>query len=228
MTDATNWSNDPSNKVGHAKMILGNLAQIVRTNQYRLFSKIISPTHSDSVLDVGTSPNEDIKGTNQFENLYPYKDKLTISSVEDCKHLVKKYKVKEFILLEAGKKLPFRDNQFDVVTSWATLEHVGGPKQQQFFLKELARVGKKIYVTTPYKYCIYEPHTQMFFLHWLPNTIYRIFLKLSGNSFWASEDKWNALGQDDIKKMLPPKCSYRLYNMFGIIPSHLIVYKTQN
>lgn len=225
MSDATNWSNDPSNKISFIKKILGNLAEIVRTSQYRLFEKIITPNNTDQVLDVGTSPNEDIKGTNLFEQLYPHKTNLTISSVEDCEHLIYKYGVKNFVLLKPDQRLPFKDNHFDVVVSWATLEHVGDYKQQAFFLNELNRVGKKIFVTTPYKYCFYEPHTQMFFVHWLPNSIYRILLSFIGNSFWSDVSKWNALGQRDIKNMLPQNCAYTIFNTLGIIPSHIIIFK---
>ena len=43
----------------------------------------------------------------------------------------------------------FRDNEFDIVFSNSTIEHVGTWTDQQKFARETQRVGKIIYIQTP-------------------------------------------------------------------------------
>lgn len=54
-------------------------------------------------------------------------------------------KNQEFIQAD-GESLPFKDNEFDVVISSHTLEHVDNP---DLFIKEMCRVGKRGYLETP-------------------------------------------------------------------------------
>lgn len=222
---AHQWSTHSDNTLTPTKFALSNLSYIVRSDQFKIFRKITQFTKQYKILDVGTTPNETLRDSNLFEQIYPYKNKITAASVEDCAALVTKYGLAQFILLHPNKKLPLKDKSFDVATAWATLEHVGDYESQKKFLAELARVGKKVFITTPYKFCIYEPHTNMFFLHWLPNNWYRKILKLLGKNFWASVENWNTLGLSDVKKILPKGCRVFVYKSWGILPSHLIIFR---
>ena len=112
------------------------------------------------------------------------------------------------------------------MVSWATLEHVGSYKQQEDFINELLRVGKEVFITTPYRGTFYEPHSGFFFLHWLPLNLFRKICSFTGKQFWADEGNLNPLYVRDILKMkLDSKINIKVYKMFKIIPSHLIIYK---
>lgn len=223
---AHEWSTHHDNKLGTSKFAISHLSKIVRHDQFLRLMKLIQPAKKTTILDVGTTPNETLPDSNYFEQVYPYPKSVHIASVENCKKLVNRYGLDGFTLVKPNRPLPFKTKSYAVATAWATLEHVGGLKQQQEFLEELSRVGKKVFVTTPYKYCIFEPHTQMLFLHWMPNTWYRAFLRWRGASFWAKEENWNALGIGDVKKIAPNSCSVELYYMFGCLPSHILIYTT--
>lgn len=224
-SSAHKWSTHTENKLSPIKFALSNLSYIVRSDQFKIFKKTTLPQENSTVLDVGTTPNETLRDSNLFEQIYPHKKNITAASVEDCGTLVKKYGLKKFVLLQPGKKLPFPDKSFDIATAWATLEHVGNYTEQKKFVEELCRVGKKVFITTPYKFCIYEPHTNMFFLHWLPNSWYRKILQILGKNFWSSVENWNTLGITDIQKMLPKGYRVYLYKSWGFLPSHLIIFK---
>jgi hypothetical protein len=80
-------------------------------------------------------------------------------------------------------RLPFNDQELDIVFCSSVIEHVTVPKSdiyayqhwrefreqsfqhQKAFADEIRRVGKRYFVQTPYKYFIIESHT------WMPSVI---------------------------------------------------------
>lgn len=182
------------------------------------------PTAKTSVLDLGMSPREDLPDANYIEKHYPYPKKLIAASAEDCRHLKEKYPYSKIVKVMANKKLQFKNKQFDIATSWATLEHVGDYRQQEFFLNELLRVSRHIYVTTPFRGCIYEPHTGVFLLHWLPLRQFRQVCRLLKKEFWSDIRNLNPLNPSDINQMrLRRKVYVTLYKTLGWLPSHMII-----
>ena len=80
------------------------------------------------------------------------------------------------------------------------------------------QTGKKIFVTTPYRGCIYEPHTGLFFLHWLPLRIFRRICNLIGKSFWSSPTNFNPLYAKDVFRLIPDhKLKVIVFKMFGFL-----------
>lgn len=208
------------------KRALSGLSLRVRTDQFWLFKKLINPRVSSSIVDVGATSEEVFQESNFFEKLYPWPEQLTVATIENEIRLKKLYPNIKVKKIYPHKKLPFKSKSFDVVVSWATLEHVGSYKQQEDFINELLRVGKKVFITTPYRGAFYEPHSGFFFLHWLPLGIFRKICLLTGKNFWADEGNLNPLYVRDILKMkLDSKIGVKVYKMFKIIPSHLIIYK---
>lgn len=224
MKGNTSWIKDSKKTITKTKLLLGSLVADVRTQQFLIFKRSISPSKSSKVLDVGVSSEEDIKGTNMFEKLYEYPKKLTLATIEDPKKLKKLYPQCNVVGIIPDNKLPFKDKAFDVVVSWATLEHVGDYKKQKLFLNELCRVAKKVFVTTPYRGCIYEPHSGLALIHWLPLRLFRWVCKNTGKKFWADINNLNPLYVRDIKKMsLVYKPKIKIYKIFGLLPSHLLI-----
>lgn len=67
-----------------------------------------------------------------------------------------------------GRRLPFRDQSFDVVFSNSVIEHVGDAESQRRFAREVARVGRWWWVETPNRWFPVEQHLLTPFIHWLP------------------------------------------------------------
>lgn len=171
-----------------------------RKKMYSKFEKLIKPTKKDEVLDLGGTPDTKLNDSNFFEKEYPYKNKITIASIEDCEFLVKKYGLKKFVQNESKKPLPFKDKQFDILFCSAVLEHVGTKEDQNFFLEECIRISKKIFLATPNRYFPLEMHTFIPFLHWLPwKWFQKIVYKLKGE-FWADINNLNLISYKDIIK----------------------------
>ncbi len=226
---AKNWSTSPENKISLTKRALSYLSLRVRAKQLELFFSLLKPSKKSTVLDVGVNPNERLPDSNFFEKKYPYHQNLTTVSVEDCQKLFKKkYPKVKFIEVEPNERLPFSNKSFDIVCSWATLEHVGKREKQEFFLRELFRIGKKVFITTPDKKCFYEPHSGLFFVHWLPRKWFEKICHFLGKSFWASENNLRCLWKKEVEELLPEfkKTKILTYKIFGIIPSHLMIIKT--
>jgi len=67
-----------------------------------------------------------------------------------------------------GTSISYPDNTFDIVYSNSVIEHLGSWSNQKLFAKEILRVGKFIYVQTPAKEFLVEPHLITPFIHWFP------------------------------------------------------------
>lgn len=191
---------------------------------FRLFKKIAKPTRGTKILDVGVASLELFPDSNMFEKLYPYQHNLTGVTIESGKLIKKRYPKMKVVQIDPKKKLPFKRKEFPIAVSWATIEHVGGFRQQENFLNEMLRVSKKIFVTTPFRGCIYEPHSGIFFLHWLPLKVFRKICLKAGKKDWAKESILNPLYARDILSFkLTRPVKVRVYRMFGFLPTHLII-----
>ena len=207
------------------KRKLSSLSLRVRQEQLELFFKYLKPKKSDRVIDVGVSSVETLAEINFFEKKYPFPERLTAVSIDEPLDFPKRYPQIKFLKVQAGEKLPFDNKSFDIAVSWATLEHVGDEKKQKFFLSELFRIGKKVFITTPYRGCFYEPHSELFFVHWLPRKWFQKICRLLKKDFWVSEDNLRCLWIKEVRELLPKteKTEVIVYKTFGFIPSHLII-----
>ncbi len=172
-----------------------------RKKMYSMFLNYCNPTAGSKILDLGATPDTQLEDSNLFDKLYPYKDRITVCSIEDCSDLVKQLGLKEFVRNESGKSLPFSDGQFDVLFCSAVLEHVGDRKKQEFFINECLRVADKVFLTTPYRYFPVEMHTFLPFLHWLPWGTFQKIVRITKGDFWANTDNLNLLCKKDLRQM---------------------------
>ncbi|MDE6846215.1 MAG: class I SAM-dependent methyltransferase [Lachnospiraceae bacterium] len=172
-----------------------------RKKMFVKFEREMHPKETDEVLDLGVTPDTKLVDSNFFEKLYPYKNKITIASIEDCAFLVKKYGLKNFIQNQSKKPLPFPDGAFDILFCSAVLEHVGTREEQKFFLEECLRVSKKVFITTPNRYFPIEMHTFLPFLHWLPWSVFQKIVRRLKGEFWADINNLNLVSGRDIKEM---------------------------
>jgi hypothetical protein len=71
-------------------------------------------------------------------------------------------------LVADGCALPFADRTFDVAFSNSVIEHVGSWPRQQVFAAEARRVARRIWIQTPARNFLIEPHFLGPPLHSLP------------------------------------------------------------
>lgn len=152
-------------------------------------------------MDVGFSEKEYSVTDNFLEKNYPYLDKVTALSVDEARNFKKLYPQVKVVTYD-GKKFPFSDGAFDICWSNAVIEHVGDKEKQVLFLKEIYRVGKRAFITTPNRFFPVEIHTRVPVLHcFLPKKWFDVFLTLIGKK-WATGDYMNLLSLNELKHLL--------------------------
>jgi len=122
--------------------------------------------------------------------------------------------------------LPFADGAFNVVVFFAVLEHVGDREAQRTFVRELLRVGRKLYLTTPNRGFPLELHTFLPLLHWLPQRSHQSVLRAIGLHFWSKTENLNLLGEDDLRDLFPHDAPVRIikHKLFGMTSNLIAVY----
>ncbi|MHB8533673.1 MAG: class I SAM-dependent methyltransferase, partial [Solirubrobacteraceae bacterium] len=71
-----------------------------------------------------------------------------------------------FVQADASERLPFGEEEFDLVYCSSVIEHVPPPRRETF-AAELRRVGRGWMVQTPAYSFPLEPHALLPFAHWL-------------------------------------------------------------
>lgn len=194
-----------------------------RKEMFDRFMETARPTAETLVLDVGVTSYRR-SDTNSFEKMYPYPNKITALGLDDASFLEEDFPGLTFVRGSA-LDMPFADKQFDLATSWATIEHVGSYENQRRFVEEVMRVSRRCLITTPNRWYPVELHTVLPLVHWLPPDQFRSVLRLLKINELASEENLNLLGERDFMKLLPPgvKCKTLHHRLFGPI-SNLLFY----
>jgi len=200
------------------------LAWKIRSKIFTNLMRTLQPTSNWKVLDAGVTSDR-TPDSNFFERLYPYKSMIVAVGLEDASFLEQEYPGVTFYRANACN-LPFDDKTFDLAFCSAVIEHVGQRQNQLTLLRELTRVSRIAVVTTPNRYFPIEFHTLTPFLHWLPPSIFRSFLKLTGRNFFADEQNLNLLSERDLNKLIQeaglfPKTQHE--HLLGI-KSNLVYY----
>ena len=190
--------------------LIDNFSDNNRLRKYKLFMDLFKPTPDTKVLDVGASEREYRSTANILEKKYPYPENITVLGIDSYDKFCDRYPGVKAINYE-GELFPFKDKTFDVCWCNAVVEHVGDFRKQELFLNEIVRVSKCSFITTPNRYFIYEPHTRMLLLHYLPKDLFDRILVLI-NKPWAMGDYMNLLCNNDIIKLLK-KSNIRNYKI---------------
>ena len=142
----------------------------------------MSPDELSKILDVGFSNKEYSPVDNYIEKNYVYPQNVTALGIEEYDLFEKRYpRVK--VVRYNGRDFPFQNKEFDVVWSNAVIEHVGEFDQQVYFVKEMTRVGRRVYFSTPNRSFPIEVHSRIPLLHWLPDSVFHPLARLLGKGF---------------------------------------------
>jgi len=171
-----------------------------RERKWRLFQKIANPSPETRVLDAGFSDEEYGESDNYLEKRYPYPQSLTALSIDTAKKFLQRYPEVTAVTYD-GDRFPFGDKSFDACWSNAVLEHVGERERQVAFLREIRRVARVGFVTTPNRWFPVEIHTRIPLLHYLPRRAFGRCAKLLGKG-WAAGGYMRLLSMREIRGLL--------------------------
>jgi SAM-dependent methyltransferase len=171
-----------------------------RNRKWALFCRELDPQSITRTLDVGYSDEEYSVTDNFIEKHYPYPEMLTALGIEEPARFQGRYP-KVRVVRYDGNVFPFKDDEYDIVWSNAVVEHVGDRDAQVRFLREVHRVGKNAFITTPNRHFPIEVHTRTPLLHYLPKAIFDRYLRLIGKS-WAAGSYMRLLSNRELRRML--------------------------
>ena len=180
--------------------IANRISKFNRGRKWKVFTRQFQVDSKTTVLDVGFNNIEYSEIDNYLEKVYPYPEKITALGVETSEIFKANYPKVNAVIYD-GDHFPFPDQAFDIVWSNAVLEHVGDRNKQIQFLKEIKRVGKGAFITTPNKYFPVEIHTRTILLHFLPQKIFYKYLRFIGKK-WATDDYMNLLSNNMVVALL--------------------------
>ncbi len=203
--------------------LVAKISSHARQKMFATLMRLAKPTAETTVLDVGVTSDRR-EDSNFFEKLYPYPSKLTAVGLEDAAFLEQEYPGVKYIKAD-GLDLPFPDKSFDLVVSFATIEHVGSRENQEAFVRELCRVSHSCFITTPNRWYPIEFHTVLPLVHWLPPHWFRAILKGIGKSFWAEEESLNLISEPELKGLFAgtSKIETSHFKLLGLV-SNLVLY----
>lgn len=145
-----------------------------RRRKMQHFFELVQPGAETTVVDVGVADAPFGEGEGQalthnfFEALYPWPERITAVGNVPLDNFAQAFPQIPRVVAD-GRDLPFADGEFDVAFSNAVVEHVGGRDDQERFARELCRVAKQVFVTTPNRLFPVDPHTLLPLVHWLPD-----------------------------------------------------------
>jgi SAM-dependent methyltransferase len=222
--DAADHGVDYFSKSNRFRGLATKLALRAREKMFEDYRRVMPVDRGVRVIDIGVTPDRELADSNFFERLYPYKEQLTATSIEDASFLEQQYPGLAFVRTD-GVRLPFADDEFDVAFSSAVLEHVGDRTNQRAFLAEMTRVARRFFMTTPNRNFPVELHTFLPFVHWLPQPMHQRVLRTLGKPFWAETDNLNLLRPKELVALFPPGTNVHVtsHRTLGL-SSNLIAY----
>lgn len=145
--------------------VFSRLSAVSRDRKLRLFQDVMRPQATCRILDVGGEAN----GTLELLDTYPWPHQVSLVNVQADHVAAVRCRYPEVDARTGdARRLPWPDKAFDIVYSNAVIEHVGTWADQQAMAREIMRVGKCWFVTTPNRWYPFEFHMRLPFVPWLP------------------------------------------------------------
>ena len=172
-----------------------------REAMYRDFDRLVAPTATDKILDVGVSDviND---GANMLEWRYPHRKNITAAGLGEGALFRAAYPEAAYRQIQPGAALPFADRQFDIAVSNAVIEHTGSREAQKAFVAELARVAQTVFLTAPNRWFPIEHHTALPLAHYHPAT-FALGCRLTDKALWLDPAELILTGPADLRAAAP-------------------------
>jgi hypothetical protein len=213
-----------SAELGRLDRLKNDLAMKVRRGIFDLFMRECAPGPHARVADFGVSGHRDHEAHTFFEQLYPFREQLTVigRASEEARWFAEEFP--GITYLEADlRAIPRPNAYFDYGLCNAVVEHAGTREQQRALVAEVCRVSRCVVFTTPNKRFPVELHTFLPLLHWLPDPAYRKALRRLGQSHFAEVENLNLLDGPTFLSLFPPERDNRLLATgLPLLPSNLV------
>lgn len=191
---------------------------------YERFADHFPPDPELRIIDVGVNGDLAERAHYLFESRYPHLGSVVACGLEAPGRFERLFPAARYVQVRRGAALPFDDHAFDVAFCSAVIEHVGSREQQRAFLREILRVARNAFVTTPNRWYPVELHTLVPFVHYLPASAYRRAYRALGFDFFSREENLNLLDRRELRALLPPGSSYEIdEHRFLGLPSNLLL-----
>lgn len=213
--------------------------ELWHTQRASLFLRLMRPQPGARVLDLGGNDGEfmaRIAGDAALD--------VTVADIGlDALARARARGFRTAVLDESGR-LPFGDNEFDVVFCNSVIEHVTVPKQecmnrryseaewrsvafasQHRFATEIRRIARSYFVQTPHRGFPVEAHTWLPFVGWLPHQTTVELVKLT-DRVWVKKCgyvDWHLLGETEMQSLFPDGRMH-IERALGL-PKSLIAYR---
>jgi hypothetical protein len=86
-----------------------------------------------------------------------------------------------------GTRLPFADKAFEIGYSNSVIEHLSTLEAQQRFAEEICRVARGVWVQTPARWFVIEPHLLTPLIHYLPKSWQKPLLRYGSVWGWITK-----------------------------------------
>lgn len=201
--------------------------RVLRRQQQAIFDRFMelcAPGPEIRVLDVGVNASLEQREQYFFEASYPYPGRVVAAGLEDGDQFRRLFPGIPYVQVRRDRGLPFEDREFDLVFCSAVIEHVGDRNAQSAFIRDLMRVGRRAFLTTPNRWYPVELHTMLPFVHYLPPRLYRRIYRFLGFDFFSREENLNLLDEREMRRLLEPDWRVRIdRHRFLGLPSNLLV-----
>jgi len=141
-----------------------------RQKRAHLFWQLMQPKPTDTILDLGGGHGR------HLADILPNHDPRRITVADTNRKKLAQCAFNTVLLDERSHRLPFGFGEFDIVFCSSVIEHVTVPRSEVWtcpakefrrrseqaqldFAQEIARVGKRFFVQTPYLYFPIEAHS---------------------------------------------------------------------
>ena len=150
-----------------------------RAKKFELLDSLFQARPENRVLDVGASGEVFLRYA--LEDVYPHPERIVAGGyfLNEVRSARDYYPRCHFAVFD-GCTLPFPDKSFDLVFSNAVIEHIVGAGRQEQFAREIMRVGKSWFVTTPNYWFPFESHYHLPFIQFLPAGLQRPYNRALG------------------------------------------------
>ena len=202
-----------------------------RAKKWAQFLALMTPGPDDRLLDVGVNTTEYSESDNYLERHYAFPKNITAVGIEtDFTEFKRRYPEVTTVTSD-GTRLPFADDAFDIACSNAVIEHVGSRIDQLAFLRELDRVGKRGYLTTPTRLFPIEVHTRIPILHLFLSKKSFDWVAIKIGKGWAAGNYMHLLSKQDLRSLAAEANigSYELIpnRFFGLTMTFTLIWHKQ-
>lgn len=172
-----------------------------RDRIYDDFIRYCRPSARDTIVDVGVSDVVN-DAANVMARKYPRPENVTALGLGDGAAFRNAFPAIGYRRIAPNKTLPFADKTFDIATANAVLEHVGSRDRQRFFVSEMLRVARRVFISVPNRYFPVEHHTAIPLLHFWDTTFAFACARL-GKDEWANAENLILMSKETLVSLAP-------------------------